>query len=371
MRVDFVITELFVGGAERCLTELACGLAERGDEVRAFSLGSLPEGPQALLLEQLQRCGIPVASANSRRNVSLPNCYRQLRRWFGARPCDVCQTFLFHANVLGTHAARAAGIANCVGGLRVAEPNRWRTLLERTAVARMDRLVCVSGAVETFAIEQLRCPAAITQVIPNGVEVERFAASAGYDWSAIGWPDDAIVTLIVGRLHRQKGLELIWRELDRLAPVGSRRKLLFVGAGPLAAAVDRECARLGADRVQRLPWQADVAPLLRAARLLILPSHYEGMPNVVMEAMAAGRPVVCSHVEGVPELLGAESARQSFPPGDHARMAALAEKFLDNNVLSNHVGGLNQQRMRREFTVSAAIDAYRALYGELVSRLEK
>jgi glycosyltransferase involved in cell wall biosynthesis len=367
-RIDFVITELFVGGAERCLTELALGMAQAGDAVRVFSLGSLPQGPQGLLVGRLESAGIPVASADADSPRQFPRACRQLRDWFAHSRPDISQSFLYHANVLSGFAASAAAVSVRVAGLRVAEPKWWRCRIERAALRRVHSTVCVSRAVQRFAVDRLGCSDACSVVIPNGVDVSRFAAAAPLDWSAIGWPSDSIVSLFVGRLHPQKGIELLQQQIDTIAPAGSSRRLLLVGDGPLRVELARWADRVGAGRVRLLPWQADVAPLMRACRLLVLPSHYEGMPNVVLEAMAAARPVVCSRVEGSDELWSDAAAEQSFAAGDTAAMKQLLEAFLCDPDHSQRVGRANQARVQAEFSISAMVDAYRSHYRMLLAR---
>jgi glycosyltransferase involved in cell wall biosynthesis len=366
MRIDFVITELFVGGAERCLTELALGLSECGDEVRVFSLGRLPSDPQRMLVDRLEGAGIPVETASADSLLKLYPAYRRLRGWLHQSRPDLCQTFLHHANVVGSRAAAAAGVDLLVGGLRVAESRPLRCRLERSALARAQSVVCVSSAVQGFAAARLGCRPGKTIVIPNGVDVSRFASAEPLKWSSIGWPDDSIVSLFVGRLHPQKGLELLQHQIDRLAPSGSNRRLLLVGEGPLQKRLKSWIGQIGQDRVQLLPWQADVAPLMAACRLLILPSHYEGMPNVVLEAMAAGRPVVCSRVEGSDELLS-HLPSQSFPVGDSGAMSGLVEPFLSDRQLCDEVGSNNQSRVRNDFSIAAMVDAYRSHYRTLLA----
>ncbi len=367
MRVDFVITELFVGGAERCLTELAIGLAESGDKVRVFSLGGLPVGERSELVRRLQQANIPLVSGQADSALKFATAYRRLQSWFAESPPDICQTFMHHANVLGTYAARSSGVQIRVGGLRVAESRPFRCWIERGAVKQMQSLVCVSGAVETFAVDSLRCDRTLVRVIPNGVDVSKFATAPPFQWPRIGWPSEAVVTLFVGRLHPQKGIDLLQRQVDRLAPVDTNRRLLLVGDGPLRAELERWTASIGDDRVKLLPWQTDVAALIRAARLLILPSRYEGMPNVVLEAMASRRPVVSSRVQGSQELLSHSLDLQSFPPGDDVAMQQLAEAFLSDAVLCDDVGSENQSRVRNDFSIPAMVDAYRSHYRDLLA----
>lgn len=368
MRVDFVITELFVGGAERCLTQLALGLTESGDDVRVFSLGTLPHGPQRMLVQRLQSAGIPVESANADSAFQFYAAYRRLRSWFDESKPDVMQTFLHHANVLGAFAAKAAGVETRIGGLRVAESRPLRCRIERSALQQMHSVVCVSNAVKQFATEQLGCGCEESVVIPNGVDVTRFAAATPLNWSSIGWPDDSIVSLFVGRLHHQKGIELLQEQIDSVAPSGTNRRLLLVGDGPLGRQLRAWITRVGEQRVQMLPWQSDIAPLMRACRVLLLPSHFEGMPNVVLEAMAAGRPVVCSRVEGSEELLSHAPQLQSFPSGDSLAMKNLVEPFLSDEVLCDQIGSDNQSRVRNDFSLPAMVDGYRSHYRTLAAR---
>ena len=367
MRIDFIITELFVGGAERCLTELALGCAANGDSVRVFSLASLPRGEQGLLVERLRQNDIPIESASADHSIQFITAYRDLKRWLAASPPDICQTFLFHANVLGTQAARKAGVANRIGGLRVAEARPLRCRVESLAAKRMSSLVCVSNAVERFAHEKLGVPPSKSVVIPNGVDVLRFSTASPIDWSELGWPIDSNVSIFVGRLHAQKGIDLLQSQVDAIAPTNSNRKLLLIGDGPLGSEIRAWANDVGASRVQVLPWQQDIQRYIKAARLLVLPSRYEGMPNVVLEAMAAGKPVVCSRVEGSEELLAHDSERQSFLPGDAAAMKKLVEQFLSDESLCDQVGLNNQQRVRADFSIPAMVDAYRSHYRQVLA----
>ena len=98
----------------------------------------------------------------------------------------------------------------------------------------------------------------------------------------------------------------------------------------------------GPRQVQLLGWRPDIASLMAGSRLIVLPSHYEGMPNVILEAMAAGKPVVCSRVEGSQELLKHDWDQQSFPAGDGVQMARLASHYLEQQDLALKAGTRNQ-----------------------------
>ena len=350
------------------MTELALGLKERGDQVRVFSLGRLPQGEQDILVRRLQMAGVSVETGQADSIFAPYRALRKLGDWFKQARPDVCQTFLHHANVLGTLAAKTADVPVRVGGIRVAEPRPIRCYLERLAVRRMHSVVCVSKAVQDFASQRIGCGPGKSVVIPNAVDVSRFDEASPFRWSKIGWPDDALVALYVGRLHRQKGLELIQHQIDTIAPSGSNRRLLLVGRGPLEKSLQQWASRIGHDRVQLMNWQADVAPLMRGCRLLLLPSRYEGMPNVVLEAMAASRPVVSSRVQGTQELLEHAAETQGFTPGDGPAMSHLVNNFMSSDELCLQTGAKNRSRVLSDFSVSAMVDAYRSHYRSLMKR---
>jgi len=369
MRIDFIITELFVGGAEHCLTALATGMAEQGDDVRVFSIGSLPErNRQDALVEKLRKADIEITSANANTGREAVSAYRQLRQWLKESRPDICQTFLHHANVLGTLAAKSAGVQHRVAGIRVAESKAFRCAIEKFALRASTTVICVSRAVERFAAERLGCPAAKLLVIPNGVDAGHFSNAEPYHWPDIGWPQNAIVTLYAGRLHPQKGIELLQAEIDQLAPVGSNQRLLLVGDGPLRSELETWAEKRGPQQVQLLGWRPDIASLMAASRLIVLPSHYEGMPNVILEAMAAGKPVVCSRVEGSQELLKHDWDQQSFPAGDGVQMARLASRYIEQQDLAMTAGAGNQSLVRQHHALASMVAEYRSHYQELLNR---
>lgn len=367
MRIDLLTTELRTGGAERCLTELAIGLCSRGDRLRVMSLAPLPRPPRDQLLNRLLGAGIEVTTAEADGLLSLRRTYAAIRRWLEADRPQVLQTFLYHANVLGSFAATGVKVPVRVGGVRVAQPRPQRWWLERLAVKRMQAVVCVSHSVEQFARARLRPPQATRLLtIPNGVRTGSFTDAVPIDWSSHGIRPGSRMLLFVGRLHHQKGLDLLLHGAGNLLARAPDAALVIVGSGPMEHQVQRAMASLPRGRAAHLPWQADVARLYAGADLVIVPSRYEGMPNVVLEAMAAARPVVAADVEGVAELLGEAAREQTFPRADVAAMCERIEEMLSRTDLVS-IGAANRERAEHCFSIDAMVDRYRQLYSELVS----
>lgn len=370
MRIDLVITEVFVGGAERCLTELAIGLARRGDRVRVASIGSLPHGQQGVLVERLRAADIEVFSASCDHPLHCLRARAQLRDWMRQDPADLVQTMLFHANILGTMAAKAAGIHIRVGGVRVAERSRLRKITEAWAMKRMDAVVCVSDSVREF-VKQVHKTKTPLHVIGNSVDLQQADATPQVDWRqlhAAHGPLGDQVLLFVGRLHIQKGVDVLLRALPELLDRYPDLQVVIVGDGPLRGWIESRANEMGRKRVAVIGWRSDAHSLIKGCRLLVLPSRYEGMPNVVMEAMAASKPVAATRVEGVNELLREGASDQTCPPDDGTALGHLIDHLWRDSDRAKLIGQRNREIIAAHHGTEAMVECYRDLYRSLIDQ---
>lgn len=369
LQIALCITDLAVGGAERCLTELAIRLDRNRFSPVVYCLAAKPQPPQSSLFDALEAAHIEVRFLAARGTWDFFRTVHLLSRMLEEQGTQVVQTFLFHANIVGRIAGRCAGVPGVVSGIRVAQQTlRWHLWLDRVTDRLVDRHVCVSHAVACFAEQHHRLPAEKLVVIPNGVNLARFPASQPADLSALGIVGERRPILFVGRLDHQKGLAWL---LD-MAPTWLQRlrecDLLLVGQGPLEEALRDQCQRLGiADRVHFAGWRPDIPALLAASRLLVLPSAWEGMPNVVLEAMASRLPVVASDVEGVRELLGPDAAQQVAPYGDSGAFTARVMELVQDPEMAAQVGRQNRRRAEETFSFDRMVEAYQDLWESLLA----
>ncbi len=310
-RIVFCITELDPGGAERCLVELATRIDRQRFEPVVYCLGPRPQGNPTSLADRLEQAGVTVRTFGARHRLQLPWIARTVIGQMRRDTPHIVQNFLFHANVLGAWAAHRAGMAHVLTGIRVAErANRWHLRLARWADPWVERHVCVSQSVRDFSIAAGGLSAHKLVVIPNGVDMTRFSPD-GTGPLDLPVPSGRRLIAYVGRLDEQKNLPWLLELLPPIFAAHARCDLLLVGAGPQRARLQQQAARLGiSDRVHFAGFRADVPAILAASDVLVLPSRWEGMPNVVLEAMAAARPVVATDVEGVSELLGPGAANK-------------------------------------------------------------
>jgi glycosyltransferase involved in cell wall biosynthesis len=204
-------------------------------------------------------------------------------------------------------------------------------------------------------------------VIPNGVDLERWRAAPG-NLTEFGITAGRRTLLFVGRLDKQKGLDRFFYELPAIFRQLPEHDLLLVGDGPLRSSLERQAQRLKMQRrVHFADWQPNIPPIMAAADMLVLPSRWEGMPNVVLEAMAAGKPVVATQAQGAVELLGLAAMEQTVAVGDWAGFRTQVAQIALNHSLAQDLGCRNRARAG-QFSLAAVAERYQRLYDGLLNQ---
>jgi len=263
-----------------------------------------------------------------------------------------------------------AGTPHIVSGIRVAERRHgWYLTLDRLTAGRVARHVCVSQSVADFSRTEGGLPAERLAVIPNGIDLSRYPPDLpSADLNPLGIAGGRKVMIYVGRLDEQKGVRWLVELAPQLLRPLPEYDLLIVGDGPDRASLESMVQRSAvADRVHFAGWRPDVPRLLKASHLFIFPSRWEGMPNVVLEAMASGLPVLATSVEGVAELLGVSAEQQVMAYGDSESLVSKA-LTISRPEVGNALGAANRQRAEAEFSIDAMVARYEALYDDLLTR---
>ena len=364
-RIAFGITELDPGGAERMLTELVTRLDRNEWEPHVYCLG--PEAHFAGVLRDRQT---PVTCFNGRGMRSVPRILwqwsRELRRF---RP-EILYTFLFHANLLGRLAGRRAGVPRILSGIRVAEKRTpWHGRLDRWTNFLVDRNVCVSRGVAEFMQRTVGLDPRKTVVIPNAVDVERFRNVVPADLAPLGIPPGSRTLITIGRLEWQKGVDVLLAAIPAIAAEFPDAHFLIVGDGPERAKLESQAKRTGvADRVHWAGRRNDVPALLAASMAFVLPSRWEGMPNVVLEAMAAGKPIVATAVEGISELVVPGINGWLAEPENPQSLVVVVRKLLEDAERSTAIGVRSLGIVSKEFTIEEFVDNHLNLFREVAQK---
>lgn len=363
-QVCLIIGQLGLGGTEKQLVLLARGLRDR--KVETTVLVMFDGGPGE---EALREAGITVVRLGFRTKkagwrmpaANLLAFWRLVAHLRRTRP-DILHAFLFHAYVLAAPAARLAGVPVLVAGRRsmgeFAEGHRVFAAVERVATRATDFLIANARAVAENTRSRERIPQSKITVVYNGL-----TDSAFDQVPPAAFTTQSPVVLCVANLIAYKGHRFLLQGIAALQRTGLACTLLLAGDGPERASLERQAKRLAID-ARFLGARTDVQALLARADVLVLPSLHEGMSNAVMEAMAAGRPVVATAVGGTVELLRGRGVL--VPPADPDALADGLRRVLTEPELAGHLVREAREWSRAHLRVDAMVDQHVRIYSELL-----
>ena len=316
MVIAHVLSSFGQGGQERVATDL--GRLQRAAGHRVFAI-SIARGPEGATAAAFRTAGVLVETIAKRRGVD-PSLPVRVAAHLRGHHVEVVHTHNPHALIYGAPAAWLAGAVVIHSKHGMNPDRRRRVWLRRAAAKLVDAYVAVTPTLATRALEQGDCDPSRLHVIPNGIDVERFTPSRDARRKTrgeLGIPDGAWVVGTVGRLASEKDQALL---IDAMASLLSEdRRLVIVGDGPER---DRLRARVGAipggRYVHMLGARDDVESILAAFDAFALTSRTEGLPLVILEAMATGLPVLSTAVGGIPDLVEHHVTGLLSQPGDRA-----------------------------------------------------
>jgi len=354
MRIGLVIGQLTYGGAESQVFELARRLAVR-HELIVYCLSSAvtPYG------DRLREAGVQVRVLPARRPFDVGRVLR-LARSLKRDEIEVVHAFLFIASAYTYLATRLAPRVRFVASARNCklERHQLRRAIMRRAFGRADAVICNSREVARFAAEHYDAPSARTHVVYNGVDAERFRASR------IPHAGRRIGT--IGRIEEQKNLPLFLRAAAEISATFAETTFVIAGDGALREQMIRSVRELAVDRTVELIGTIDDVPtFLAGLDQFWLTSDWEGTPNVVLEAMAAGLPVIATAVGGTPEIVDDGTTGVLVAPGDLPGLVAASRRLLENPREADTLGERARSAVQERFSISAMVAATEAVYRDV------
>ncbi|MBA2246036.1 MAG: glycosyltransferase [Gemmatimonadetes bacterium] len=352
------------GGAERMLLATLAGL----DRQRWRPVLLHYANPSAVrLAEEAQRLDVETRVVPSTGGLAKALELAQLARMLHAE-----RTAVLHAHLAwplrctrGLLAAKLARVPAVIATQQLfAELHSRRARLKhRTVAAGVDRYIAVSREMER-AMRPL-VPRRRLSVVPNGIRVHDFARTRSpATRAALLRSGERALVLTVARLDWQKGLD----QLLQAAALVPGVRFVIAGEGAERARLEREATALGiADRVDFLGERSDVPDLLASADLFVLPSLIEGLPVSVLEAMAAGVPVVATDVPGTREAVQDGETGVLVQPGDPPALARAIRRLLEERSLAARLAEAGRCRVRREFSVEAMVGRVMGIYEEVLA----
>lgn len=368
--------EATIGGTRRHLVDVSRAQRARGLDVHVCAAAlRQPDFARDLDALAAEGCGVhPLPMVRAIRPLTDGRHLGRIKALLGELRPDVVHTHSSKAGVLGRLASGATGI-----GARVHTPHTFAFLFEamfsrskrrlfrwiETRLARdTDAVIAVSASEGRAFVESGVVPPARVRVVPNGIDPAPWAAARPLPRAELGIAPDVPLGIVVGLLNVAKGQDVLLRALA--ACRSERLELLIVGHGETEVELRAIAAANGlAARVHFLGFRTDVPRLMKTADFLVLPSRWEGLPYVVLEAQAAGLPVVATAVSGALDLVSDANGRR-VPIEDVAALAAALDELarLDRDERAA-LGRAGAALVGERHTVEAMVDGLVRVYEEV------
>lgn len=368
MRILFLSTSMGMGGADKQILSAAQELRTRGHEVFIVSLTTL--GPMGL---EARSSGIPIESLEMRRGVPDPRGLARLVRLTRAWRPDVLHSHMVHANLMARALRLFVPIPAMVSTIHnIYEGGGVLMAAYRLTNGLVDHMTIVSEAAADRFVRERIVPRPLLSVITNGVDTDQFRnVPAGTRESlrrSIGIERE-FVWLAVGRFEIAKDYPNMLRGFARVREQHPQAVLLLVGRGSLQQETEALVAELGlADGVRFLGVRSDVPEVMTAADGYLMSSAWEGMPMVLLEAAAAGLPIVATAVGGNEEVVLNEESGFLLPPGDSDALAAAMLRLMAlPEAHRRSMGARGRERVRTHYGLSRVAQRWEDLYREVLA----
>lgn len=356
-----VVDTLERGGLERVVSELAIAQHARGQQVSVFSLNASDGFRQAL-----EAAGVPVHVGGKRGGLDI-NVLRRLRRV--ARQADLLHTHNFVPNYYAAVALLGMRGAPCLVhsvhnmGTRLDNPRlRW---LYRASLRRTARMGMVGKQVHAHFIGQGYFSAQRAEVLRNGVAMDMPTAGTSREQARgmLGITPQQLVLGCVGRLVAVKNHAALLALLPQLLAMHPGLQLLLIGDGPLRDALADQAASLDvAAQVRLLGNRDDVAELLPALDVFVLPSHSEGLSIALLEACRAALPIVATDVGGNAEVVDDGQTGLLVPASNAAALQEALQRLLGDASLRTQLGNAAEAWVREHGSIEAMRDRHDCFY---------
>lgn len=367
VRVIHVIDDLGLGGAQRQLVELVKALPRDRYDLHVVSL-STTKTDYARTLQAAGVCLTQIPQSGKWDG----RCFSMLSKLIKTGKPSIVHTWLFTADLYGRMAAWVAHVPVIISAVRSVEPDKPAHYV---VVDRVLRNITSAFTVNARAIGEVltareHVPIGKIHTIYNGLDLRALDPSRvnGAIRRAIGVGADVPLVGIVGRLAPVKDHATFLRAAAHVHRDAPQARFLIVGNGPLRGALEQLSQSLGLSGVVRfLDSQADVAEVFAALDLAVVSSRYEGCSNVILEAMAMGKPVIATAVGGNPELVTPGRTGLLVPVGDADRLAEAILTLVRDRPSARAMGQAGRQRIEAEFTLERMMRQTEQLYRQLMA----
>ncbi len=360
------MADKITGTARRRLLYLATSMNIGGTETNLFRLIEHFITEYDVTVAVLKETGYygGVLSENGINVVRLPG-FLAVLSYLNENKFDILHTSLYRANVIGRVAGRMAGVPVVISSRQAMDKWRspWQVALDRLTDGLAHHIICNSKACLSALVKE-GYPAQRASVIYTGIDplVFNMAESKSAARTALGLPENEPVALMISRLHAEKGFDF----MPLIASMMPKGIFVIAGDGPLKEPVSAELKKLGLyDRFRFLGWRQDIARLMRASDLMLMPSREESFPQAALEAAGCGLPVVGFDIGGMKELIDDGQSGFLVSHMNFQAFADCANKLVSDLPTAKRMGLLAYERSKT-FTLKNMTAKTGELYASLL-----
>jgi len=365
-----LITRLPIGGAERLLLGILRNLDS--SEFKSIVCCIQDRGE---LASEVEAMDIPVITLNLMRKGGYDwAVVPRLREIIRGLHIDLVHTHLYHANMYGRLAALIEGVATIASVHNTYNRRKWhRHLINRWLVRKTFVVTAGSEDVERDLLTVDKLPRSKVLRLPNSIDLSRVETSKSKIDARMrfGFRESDFIIGTVGRLEEQKGHIFLLKAFHNLRrrTDGRRLKLLIVGDGRLRSYLQEVSKHLGISEAVCFSGSIEnLGEIYRAMDLFALPSLWEGLSLAMLEAMAAGLPVVVTEVGGARDVLGESQYGLLVPPGDPSALEISIGKFIDAPDYAFLMANAGRERVRLNYDVASLAGQIECLYRAALPR---
>lgn len=360
-----------ISGSENHLLTLLPRLKRKELDIQFLGLVEARRGTDEFCVKLEQR-GIATTVIPIRADFD-PICLWQTYSFIKKAKPDLVHTHLIHGDLYGTVAAKLASVPHVISTKhgyssfhKISKFYRLNKFIARF----VDRYITISQALQEYCAEAEGIPKskmvaihyALDSISLNGDRTVKMIRS---DYNV---PSDSFLLVIIGRLIEVKGHKYLFEAIREVKERGKNVRLLVVGDGALRHSLEQAVVELGIrQEVSFLGFRTDVCGILLASDLFLLPTLGEGFGLVLLEAMAAGKPIVASNVTSIPEVVVNGETGLLVPPRDSHALAEAIDRFLGEPELRGKMGEASRQRVKEYFPVEKMVNATVKVYKEVLS----
>jgi glycosyltransferase involved in cell wall biosynthesis len=368
IRIAYVIDSLSKGGAQTALVYLVHYLATKGYEQRIYCLNDIIHLDYK---KSLLECNVDIKRIGKKQIVIGIGLIRILAEWLIWKPTIVF-TLLFYSDIIGRTLAKITNRPIIISSIRARNIDKkpWQFYLDKLTAPWAQKVVFNSKGVIPFAQQYEGIQTQQVIYIPNGVKTNfnKVNFNPLAKRKELGITTDTFIIGSIGRLSPQKGFLYLFQAIEIVQQQFPNCLVVIIGSGILLKTLQTLLAEINlSNKVRFLGERTDISELLLCMDVYVQSSLFEGMPNALMEAMALGKPVIATAVDGALELVEEGKTGWLVEPKNSTMLAEKISYVLKHPNQAKEVGIAAAKKMAHNFSIERMGESYNTLFRELVS----